>query len=120
MDIITYVDNLEDFKLVGVALAKRGHTCFTLDEDDMLVVNVPKVPLCKLDNESITLIRVDEMLECPHLFRLGECINNYYYFDTDEDKKTYERIYGDLTVEYVDEDGVAQSYKRPYMNGVFA
>lgn len=140
MDVITHVSDLEAFREEAKILAKATKTIKDVDgvterevkliptltydeETDELIYGVTKIPVFYSMPESVTLIRTDDDSELDyfeHFHRLGECVNNEYVFDTPEAQTTYERVRGDLTGTYIDDDGNEQTYTKPYMIGVFA
>ena len=131
MDVITHVSDLQAFreeaKLVAKMINREGGKLvadLSYDEDaDELVYGVTKIPVFYSNPESVTLIRANDDSDLDyfeHFHRLGECINNEYVFDSPEAQATYERVRGDLTGTYIDEDGNEHTYTKPYMVGVFA
>jgi len=131
MDVITHVSDLalfrEEAKVLAEATNEDGSKLIPAlsynAETDELVYGVTKIPVVYSMPESVTLIRADDDSDLDHFehfHRLGECFNNEYVFDTPEAQATYERVRGDLTVTYTDEDGNEQTYQKPYMIGVFA
>ena len=140
MDVITHVSDLQAFRDEAKILAKATKTVTGEDgvselevklvpdlsyyeETDELVYGVTKVPVFYSMPESVTLIRTNDDSELSyfeHFHRLGECINGEYVFDSPESQETYERVRGDLTATYTDENGNEQTYTKPYMIGVFA
>jgi hypothetical protein len=119
MDIITHVTNLDKFRFAAAMKVASGSHDFSIAGDAVFIL-VDKIPVVYSGNESIGLVRVENMVDCNYLKRLGEHVGGRYVFDSEDCKNTYERILGDLTIEYTDENGITQTYNKPYMIGGFA
>jgi len=130
MDVITHVDDLEAFRAEAIALIGQTDELenvlvpqLSIDENGDLIYGVTKIPVLYEGLESLTLIRIDsddQLQYFNHMVRLGECINGAYVFDDAAAQATYERVRGDSTVTYTDENGDEQTFNKPYMIGVFA
>lgn len=122
MDIITYVSNLGAYRADIRAEAEAGNPKFIIDENNNVVYIGTKRPTHYNGNQSLCLIRGDmsDFANVTTLVRLGECINNEYIFDTPEDEATYDRVRGDLTYTYIDENGVEQTGTKTRWLGAFA
>ena len=136
MDVITHVDDLYAFREECINLVdqtdedgKKLVPQLRIDEDSQdIVYGVTKIPvLYKQESEdlteSLTLIRIDsddQLQHFDHMHRLGECVAGNYVFDDDAAQATYERVRGDLTFTYTDDEGNEQTGSKPYMIGVFA
>tara|TARA_R100000951_G_scaffold91082_3_gene79410 strand:+ start:137 stop:529 length:393 start_codon:yes stop_codon:yes gene_type:complete len=127
--LITYVPDLTGFKERCATVVNTDNhplsVLFESDENGKSRLKLKSIGVHKNGNESLTLIQITgEQLVYLELFSairiIGECINDRYIFNSNKDKKTYERVRGPLLAEYTDENGDIQTYNKPYMIGVFA
>lgn len=130
MDVITYVNDLLAFRAEAIALVGQTDALGNLfvpqlrydAEDEALHYGVSKIPVHYSGAESLTLIRIasDAQLQhFNHMTRLGVCADGVYVFDSPEAQATYERVRGNLTFAYLDENGEEQVMNRPYEIGIF-
>lgn len=126
IDIITHIPDLIAFRREAMENAKNGALGFHIDKSDGVVYDVCKIPVHYNGTESLCLVRLVSQAEAEvfnnmsSCVRLGTCINKSYVFDSESEQLTYERVRGELKVEYKDENGETQHYFKPYMIGVIA
>lgn len=132
-DLITYVPDLQAMRDEGLSLSiatvevegeqipHPASKLFSVDENGDLTFNVTKIPVVYTNDysQSLCLVRglsrADfEMTNTIHV--IGECINNEYVFDSEDNRLVYESVYD--TTERTTEDGY--TYTPPYKIGVFA
>jgi hypothetical protein len=90
------------------------------NEEGEVVIPWTKTPLVINGNESLTLVR-DNELDLSQFAEL-ESLGWYdeIFADPEKDKK-YKRVYPyDVPIKYIDEDGNDREYMRPKKIGVFA
>lgn len=128
MDLITYVEDIQEMYSEGVAIASDENSplkgLFTVDDDGTLSFMVTKIPVTYTkDGKSLCLCRgvVRETIELSTSIKvLGECINNEYIFDSQESRDIYESVYDTTTRTIDDGEGGSTVYTPPYIMGVFA
>lgn len=122
MDIITYIPNLDLFRVECQALAESGNKFFSYD-GEAITYNVSQIPVRYSDDgtQSVCLVRLVTAEE-QEVFdalttanRIGVCENKAYIFD-DGGEIIYNSVY-DQTPIVIDED---TTYTPPSIMGVFA
>ena len=123
MDIITYIPDLDAFRLEAATNASNGVKGFSFNDDGAMSYDIAKIPVYYNSDgvRSICLIRLvtdlelktfNSLVSCE---KIGVCENKIYTFD-DGGEDIYNDVYDQAPVDL----GEGVMYTPPQMIGVFA
>jgi len=119
IDIIAYIPDLKKFREKAAILARNRKRGFVF-ESGTLLYDVRKTPVIYRENESISLLRLDDdelalFNEIEEIQRIGEVVDGVYKFDYGK-KSIYNRIWPRPILT----DSEGNKYQDPEMFGLFS
>ena len=127
IDLITYISNVEEFRVEAQVNAENKVLGFSIDDDNNLSYDVGKIPVFYHPDgkRTLSLIRllnqdeVDVFDSLDACQRIGVCENGEYIFDAGG-QEIYDSVYERTAVEITDIDGNVTEYTPPEILGQFA